>query len=80
MRQEQGKENAEALIQNLKDAGCKPEQVEQFLMLREAGDVNGQMKLLRTHRESLLDDVHMGQKRIDCLDYLVYRMGKETAV
>lgn len=80
MKQKQGRETAEALVQNLKDAGCEPEQVEQFLMLREAGDVNGQMKLLRTQRESLLDEVHVGQKRIDCLDYLVYRMGKETMV
>ena len=35
MKQKQGRETAEALVQNLKDAGCKPEQVEQFLMLRD---------------------------------------------
>lgn len=46
-------------------------------MLCKTGNVNGQMKLLRIQRESLLDDVYMGQKQIDCLDYLVYRMGKE---
>lgn len=80
MRQKQGRETAEALIQNLKDAGCGPEQIQQFFMLRDAGDVNGQMKLLRLQRESLLDEVHMGQKRIDCLDYLVYQMGKESTV
>lgn len=69
-----------SLVQNLKDAGCGPELVEQFLALKETGDVNGQMKLLRIHRQSLLDEVHIGEKRIDCLDYLVYQMGKENAM
>ena len=57
-----------------------PEPVEQFLALKETGDVNGPMELLRNHRQSLLDEVHIGEKRIDCLDYLVYQMGKENAL
>lgn len=66
----------EALVQNLQDAGCKAEQVKQFLALRDAGDLKGQMKLLRGQRDCLLDEVHMEQKKIDCLDYLVYQMEK----
>lgn len=76
MEEKQMKTTVEVLAQNLRDAGCKPEQVEQFFALRETGDVKGQMKFLRHQRENLLDEVHMGQKRIDCLDYLVYQMGK----
>ena len=38
------------------------------------------MRLLRIHRQGLLDEVHTGEKRIDCLDYLVYQMEKENAV
>lgn len=80
MKSKQMKTTEESLAQNLLDAGCDPEQVQQFFMLRDAGDVNGQMKLLRLQRESLLDEVHVGQKRIDCLDYLVYQIGKESTV
>lgn len=80
MKQKRMKTAEESLTQNLLDAGCGPDQVQQFFMLREAGDINGQMKLLRRQRENLLDEVHVGQKRIDCLDYLVYQMGKGSMV
>ena len=69
-----------SLVQNLEDAGCGPELVKEFLARKETGDVNGQMRLLRIHRQCLLDEVHTGEKQIDCLDYLVYQMGKENAV
>lgn len=68
-----------SLVQNLEDAGCSPDFVGKFLALRESGDVKGQLRLLRIHRESLLDEVHAEQKRIDCLDYLVYHMEKGAA-
>ena len=66
-----------SLVQNLEDAGCGPELVKEFLALKETGDVNGQMRLLRIHRQCLLDEVHTGEKRIDCLDYLVYKIQRE---
>ena len=52
-----------SLVQNLEDAGCGPELVKEFLALKETGDVNGQMRLLRIHRQCLLDEVHTGEKR-----------------
>ncbi|HIQ98102.1 MAG TPA: hypothetical protein IAB23_00210 [Candidatus Scybalocola faecavium] len=67
----------EALIQNLKDAGCGCKCVEKFLSLGEEGKTGEQMKLLASHRRQLLDRVHAEEKRIDCLDYLVYQMQKE---
>ncbi len=30
--------------------------------------------LLERHREALLDEVHNEEKKISCLDYLIYRM------
>lgn len=44
-----------SLVQNLEDAGCGPELVKEFLALKETGDVNGQMRLLRIHRQCLLE-------------------------
>ena len=65
-------------IQNLKDAGCCRETVERFLALGDAGDVQGQLQLLAQHRKCLLEKVHREERRIQCLDYLVYQMEKES--
>lgn len=66
----------QAVIQNLKDAGCGPETIERFLSLRRNGNLQKQMELLSVHRKHLLDKVHREEKRIDCLDYLVYQLSK----
>ena len=34
--------------------------------------------LLAGHRKKLLDHCHAAEKKIDCLDYLVYQMEKKT--
>ena len=34
------------------------------------------LRILSRHRRTLLDTVHLGEKQIDCLDYLVYQMEK----
>ena len=68
----------QAVIQNLKDAGCCRETVERFLALGDAGDVQGQLQLLAQHRKCLLEKVHRKERRIQCLDYLVYQMEKES--
>lgn len=70
--------STQAILQNLKDAGCDPKTVEQFFLLRKAGDRKEQLKLLSIHRKQLLDKVHREEKRIDCLDYLVYQIKKEA--
>ena len=61
-----------------KDAGCCRETVERFLALGDAGDVQGQLQLLAQHRKCLLEKVHREERRIQCLDYLVYQMEKES--
>ena len=42
-----------------------------------AGNRQNQLKLLEQHRKRLLEKVHTNEKRIDCLDYLVFQMNKE---
>lgn len=69
--------SAESVIQNLKDAGCDSEMMERFLALDQTGQTQEQLKLLSMHRRRLLDKVHAEERRIDCLDYLVYQMKKE---
>lgn len=65
-------ENDAAVLRNLQDAGCDAATIERFFALRNAGNQRELSKLLSLHRASLLDQVHVGQRRIDCLDYLVY--------
>ncbi len=65
-------------IQNMKDAGCSEETIDRFLLCYQAGDIKGELKVLSNHRQALLDEVHKGQKEIDCLDYLVYQIEKSV--
>ena len=69
-------ENTQAVIQNLKDAGCDDETVTCFLNMTERRKWQGQLKLLEKQRRSLLEQVHKNEKQIDCLDYLVFQMKK----
>lgn len=72
--------NENAMIQNLKDAGCDKDTITAFVKdLREEKITDG-LKLLAVHRRSLLDKLHKEQKRIDCLDYLVYKLEKNQKV
>ncbi len=67
-------QSREAIIQNLKDAGCDSETIEKFMAdLQKGKEANG-LKRLAAHRKNLLDSLHREQKCIDCLDYLVYQM------
>ena len=65
---------AQGLLENLEDAGCGPEVTERFWALESAGQHQEQLKLLSDHRRHLLDCLHREERRIDCLDYLVYQM------
>lgn len=66
----------EAVIQNLKDAGCTQDVIECCMACMERGKKNELLKRLEEHRKDLLHKVHEEEKHIDCLDYLVYQIGR----
>lgn len=68
---------AYTVVQNLKDAGCTDEMVEKFMALRDSEGEEQQLKLLSGHRKHLLEKLHRDERRIDCLDYLIYQMEKK---
>lgn len=68
----------QALIQNLIDAGCDTTLREQFVSLIEQGQEKKALALLVKHRKNLLEHCHVAEKKIDCLDYLVYHMKKKA--
>jgi len=65
------------IIKNLEDAGCDEKCIKQFMECYRYGDKKEVLKTLAEHRESILDKLHAVQKEIDCLDYLVYQIGKQ---
>ncbi len=75
----------EAVVQNLKDAGCAQDIIECCMTCMEQGKKNELLKRLEEHRKGLLHKVHkaklspenescLEEKQIDCLDYLVYQI------
>ena len=69
----------ESVIQNLEDAGCKTEMIREFLGGFDKGQQTKQLELLEHQREYLLGRVHTDERRISCLDYLIYQIrGKST--
>lgn len=64
----------EAVIQNLKDAGCTQDIIECCMACMEQGKKKELLKRLEEHRTGLLHKVHEEEKHIDCLDYLVYQI------
>ena len=67
----------QAVMENLENAGCSSEDIEQFCRLARENRRPEQLRLLSRHRRLLLEEVHQCQRKLDCLDFLVYRMRKE---
>lgn len=69
-------ESREAVVQNLKDAGCSPDTIKDFLLYFDGNKKEEQLALLEKHRNELLSVIHKEEKKIYCLDYLVYQIKK----
>lgn len=63
--------------QNLQDAGCDDRSIEKFLECRKNDCIEKQILFLKCQKCNLLDGLHKFQKKIDCLDYLIYMLRKE---
>ncbi len=66
------------IYQNLKDAGCDDVLTEKCMSFLESGDTRDMLPLLKKYKRSLLSKVRKEQQQIDCLDYLIYKLQKET--
>ena len=66
------------IYQNLIDVGCDESITEKCMFLVKEGRIFDMLPILTKHRKYLLDSVHKGQKQIDCLDYLIYKIKKNT--
>ena len=68
----------EAIEQNLRDAGCEEGCIREFMQDLKQDRMQAGLRLLNQHRRLLLDAMHREQKRIDCLDYLLYQIRKSN--
>lgn len=57
----------------LEDAGCSNEFIEHM----QCCQTQRKILLLRKHRCDLIEKVHSIQKKIDCVDDILYRLKKE---
>ena len=64
----------DAVVKNLKDAGCDSDVISKFLTCRDAGRTHDSLRVLALHRASLLDELHASQDKLNCLDYLIYQI------
>lgn len=64
--------------QNLEDAGCDEHTTQKCIALMKAGRPEETLPLLFHYRRELLDHVRSGQKKLDCLDYLIYQIQKKN--
>ncbi|MBS6561064.1 MAG: hypothetical protein KH355_12425 [Clostridiales bacterium] len=69
----------EAIVQNLKNAGCGREMINSFLIYFDKDRKEKQLELLSSQRKELLNRVHKEEKRISCLDYLIHQIESDIA-
>ena len=68
---------SEDTMQCLTDSGCDRQVAGTIIKHLEQGNAKGAMELLQIQRRKLLSRLHKQQKNIDCLDYLIYQIGRE---
>lgn len=65
----------------LRDAGCDEALIQRFTALEEHGGketiCTEQIRLLCGYRCGLMTELHACQKKLDCLDYLLYALRDE---
>ncbi|HJD46559.1 MAG TPA: hypothetical protein H9909_06910 [Candidatus Mediterraneibacter norfolkensis] len=64
--------------QNLKDAGCNAEIIREFFSYENERGIDKQKALLEEHRKKLLNRVHKEEKKISCLDYLIFQLERKS--
>ena len=70
---------SDAVLQNLLDAGCDEKLISEYRIIADTPQTETvacmrQATLLSAYRKRLLEQLHEDQKRIDCLDHLLYQL------
>ncbi len=65
-----------SIYQNLIDAGCDAQTTKQCMVCAKEERYSDILPFLIPYRTLVLSAVHTGQKQIDCLDFLIYKLKK----
>lgn len=66
---------SEEIRQNLIDAGCNEDTITRFF---DSCCNQEKLRILANQRKQLLETYHSDARKIDCLDFLVYQLKKES--
>ena len=69
----------EQVLECLTDTGCGKELIRQFEAYQRSGRQKDQLRLLDEYRRLLLNRIHIEQKKLDLLDYLVWNLKTNTS-
>ena len=61
----------------LNDFGCNQNEKTEIHKYYEQHDIHSVIRLLRKHRQTMLDTIHEKEKQISYLDYFVFQLEKE---
>lgn len=61
----------------LKEIGLTEDEIKQFDKLEKEGKYREQERMLRHHRNIILDTIHGGEKLLGNLDYLLFTITKK---
>ena len=67
-----------AMLENLADAGCGQQEIDNAARLYEAGQVDELVRHFKRCRCILLDEMHESQRKVDRMDFLIRRTEKEA--
>ena len=65
----------EKTLTNLRDAGCDEALVAELEALPSSC---ARLCRLKSYRRELLDGIHDEQRKLECLDYLIYQLRREA--
>ena len=63
-----------SVIENLKDAGCSDDEIDQIIQCYRKGEIRSVSKLLMECRRKQVASMHRSQIYIDRLDYLSFQL------
>ena len=61
---------------NLEDTACKKEFIQHYMSLQDSS--KEQLSILEDYRDELVKQMHDVQRKLDCLDYLLFYKRKQT--
>ena len=62
---------------SLKDCGFETEDTERYLEYAEEHRAAEQLRLLNRQRRKLMDELHMVQKQVDVVDFMIYSVKQD---